>query len=402
MAREVGTRVDQAWSLKTAMRRLWTDHVVWTRMYIISAVAGAPMSEHLTALLDGLVGKIATPLGGVVSLLSNGDAAAVRLLRNQEDIGKAVVPFYGEAAGSRLTDLLKQHILIAVDLVSAARSGDERKFQQEDAKWTRNAEEIAGLLSEANPNWPKNDVVDLLGQHLDLTKRETSARIKGDWSTDIEMFDQILTEILTLSAVLSDGLIKQFPDRFTDGSGMSKQASSLRESMSRLWTDHVIWTRQYIVSAVASAPDAERAAARLLKNQDDIGAAVGSIYGDAAGKRLTELLKQHITIAVEIIDAAKKNDNARFEQSNANWDRNAEEIAGLLSSANPNWPKADVTDLLMQHLNLTRNELTAHMHHKHQADVDAFDQILTEILTVSDVLATGIVKQFPDRFQSAA
>ena len=236
MAREVGTRVDQAWSLKTAMRRLWTDHVVWTRMYIISAVAGAPMSEHLTALLDGLVGKIATPLGGVVSLLSNGDAAAVRLLRNQEDIGKAVVPFYGEAAGSRLTDLLKQHILIAVDLVSAARSGDERKFQQEDAKWMRNAEEIAGLLSEANPNWPKNDVVDLLGQHLDLTKRETSARIKGDWSTDIEMFDQILTEILTLSAVLSDGLIKQFPDRFTDGSGMSKQASSLRESMSRLWT----------------------------------------------------------------------------------------------------------------------------------------------------------------------
>jgi len=52
----------------------------------------------------------------------------------------------------------------------------------------------------------------------------------------------------------------------------------------------------------------------------------------------------------------------------------------------------------MQHLNLTRKELTAHMHHKHEEDVDAFDQILTEILTVSDVLATGIVKQFPDRF----
>ena len=398
MARAVETTTDQMWSLKAALRRLWTDHVVWTRMYIISAVAGAPMSEHLTALLDGLVGKVATPLGGVVSLLSNGDAAAVRLLKNQEDIGNAVVAFYGEAAGSKLTDLLKQHILIAVDLVAAARSGDEHKFQQEDAKWTRNAEEIADLLSGANPNWPKADVVDLLAQHLNLTKQETTARIKADWSNDIDMFDQIVTEILTLSDVLSDGLIKQFPDRFSGADGMSRQATSLRLAMGRLWTDHVVWTRQYIVSAVAGAPDTQAAAGRLLKNQDDIGAAIGSIYGDDAGKRLTELLKQHITIAVAIIEAAKKNDNTLFQQSNAAWDRNAEEIGAFLSSANPNWPKADVVDLLMQHLNLTRKELTAHMHHKHEEDVDAFDQILTEILTVSDVLATGIVKQFPDRF----
>src|SRR5437868_6594895 len=111
-AMAVGTMADQAWSLKWGMRRLWTDHVIWTRMYIVSAVAGAPVSEHLTAALDGLVGKVATPLGGVVSLMGSGDAAAVRLLRNQEDIGKAVASFYGDDAGSKLTALLKEHILI--------------------------------------------------------------------------------------------------------------------------------------------------------------------------------------------------------------------------------------------------------------------------------------------------
>jgi hypothetical protein len=390
--------MDQAWSLRSAMRRLWTDHVLWTRMYIVAAVGGAPMSEHLTALLDGLVGKVATPLGGVVSLLGYGDAAAVRLLRNQEEIGKAVVPFYGDAAGSKLTDLLKQHILIAVDLVAAARSGNEAKFQEEDAKWTRNAEQIADLLSGANANWPKNDVVDLLGQHLALTKQEATARLTKDWAKDIEMFDQIYTEILTLSDVLADGLIKQFQDRFSVNGGMSQKANSLRLAMARLWVDHVIWTRQYILSAVANSPDAEQAAARLLKNQDDIGAAVGSIYGEAAGHKLADLLKQHIMIAVDIIDAAKKNDDGRFKDANAKWDRNAEDIAAFLSSANPNWPKADVTDLLMQHLDLTRKEVTAHMHRKFEDDVEAFDQILTEILTVADVLATGVVRQYPDRF----
>jgi hypothetical protein len=394
----VGTVADQAWSLKAGLRRLWTDHVVWTRMYIVSAVGGAPVSEHLTAALDGLVGKVATPLGGVVSLMGTGDAAAVRLLRNQEDIGNAVVPFYGEDAGAKLTNLLKEHILIAVDMVGAARGGNDKKFQEEDAKWTRNAERIADLLSGANPNWPKPDVVDLLGQHLSLTKQEVTARLKQQWSADVDAFDQIFTEILTLSDVLSDGLVKQFGDRYRGRAGLSQTATSLRLALARLWSDHVIWTRQYIISALAGAPDTETAAGRLLKNQDDIGAAVGSVYGDAAGKKLTELLRQHIMIAVEIIDAAKKGDDARFTESNARWDRNAEEIAALLSSANPNWPQADVKDLLMQHLNLTRKEVTAHLHKKYQEDVEAFDQILTEILTVADVLATGIVKQFPDRF----
>lgn len=398
MSTQVAPYVDQAWSLRAAMRRLWIDHVVWTRMYILAATAGTPAAELLTVALDGLVGKIAVPLGGVVSILSDGDAAGVRLLKNQEDIGKAVMPFYGAAAGHKLADLMKAHILIAVELVRAARTGNRAKFQREDAKWSQNTDQIANLLAGANPNWPKHDVVDLLAQHLALTKNETTARLEKDWEADIESFDQILTEILTLADVLTDGLIKQFPDRFRQSGSMSREGQSLRTALARLWTDHVIWTRQYIISAVAATPDTDRAAARLLKNQDDLGAAVGSVYGEAAGAKTTELLKQHIMIAVDIVDAAKKHDDARFKQANEKWDRNAEDIAGLLGSANPNWPKADVTDLLMQHLNLTRKELNARMGHHRSADVESFDLILTEILTVADVLATGIVKQFPGKF----
>jgi phage terminase Nu1 subunit (DNA packaging protein) len=398
MASSISTNVDQLWSLRAAMRRLWTDHVVWTRMYIVGAATGAPLSEYLTAALDGLVGKVAAPLGGIVSLMSDGDAAGVRLLRNQYDIGKAISGFYGDAVGDKLTDLLRSHILIAVALVSAARSGKTAKFKDEDDKWARNAEAIAAHLSSANPNWSKRDLVDLLNQHLALTKNETTARLKHDWDADIDAFDQILTEILTVADVLTDGIVKQRPDRFGPATAEREKATSLRLAMARLWTDHVVWTRQYIISAVADGPDADKAAARLLRNQVDIGNALGSVYGDAAGAKVTDLLRQHIMIAVEIVDAAKKHDDTRFKEANDRWDRNAEEIAEVLSSANPNWPRRDVADLLMQHLNLTRKELTAHMHKKREEDVEAFDQILTEILTVADVLATGIVKQFPDRF----
>src|SRR4026209_1857901 len=113
---------------------------------------------------------------------------------------------------------------------------------------------------------------------------------------------------------------------------------SLHQDMRKLWTDHVVWTRDYIVAAVADAPDQQAAAGRLMKNQEDIGAAVASFYGQAAGAKLTELLKSHISIAVDLIKAAKSGDAAGKETADKAWHRNADEIADFLSKANPNWP----------------------------------------------------------------
>lgn len=173
-------------SLRRAMQRLWTDHVVWTRHYVIAAVDERPELE----------------------------AATTRLLKNQEDIGNAIVPLYGKAAGKQLTNLLKQHILIAVDLVAAAKAGDQKKFKTYDKKWDSNAEDIATFLSGANPYLTKKDVVDLLHLHLSLTKDEAVARISKDFTKDVAVFDQILTEILTLSDALSQAIVAQFPAKF--------------------------------------------------------------------------------------------------------------------------------------------------------------------------------------------
>jgi hypothetical protein len=172
--------------LRLALRKLWSDHVIWTRLYIVAAVAGG----------------------------ADADAAAGRLLKNQEDIGAAIVPYYGQEAGDGLTSLLKEHIMIAVDLVAAAKSGDNDELAKHDARWTENAKKIAGFLAGANPNWPEKDVLDLLSLHLKLTKDETVARIGRDWTADIKAFDDIFTEILVLADALSDGIVAQFPDQF--------------------------------------------------------------------------------------------------------------------------------------------------------------------------------------------
>lgn len=175
-------------------------------------------------------------------------------------------------------------------------------------------------------------------------------------------------------------------------------AAALKQDMRKLWTDHVVWTRDYIIAAVGDQPDAKAAANRLMRNQEDIGNAVAKFYGAPAGQQLTTLLKEHISIAVDLIKAAKGGDKAGQQQADGKWQQNALNIADFLSKANPNWPKATLVDMMKKHLSTTTNEVVARLNKNWDEDVRAFDAVYDHILQMSDALSDGIVKQFPEKF----
>ena len=177
-------------------------------------------------------------------------------------------------------------------------------------------------------------------------------------------------------------------------------AVTLKQDMRKLWTEHVVWTREYIVAAVGDQPDAQAVAGRLMKNQEDIGNAVGKIYGAPAGQQLTTLLKEHISIAVDLIKAAKAGDKGSQQQADAKWQQNAVDIADFLSKANPNWPRATLVDLMKGHLSTTTAEVVARLGKKWDEDVRAFDEVYRHILMMADALSDGIVKQFPAKFSA--
>jgi len=178
-------------------------------------------------------------------------------------------------------------------------------------------------------------------------------------------------------------------------------ATQLHQDMRKLWTDHTVWTRDYIVAAVDDRPDAQAAANRLMKNQEDIGAAVAAYYGQPAGQQLTSLLKQHIAIAVDLIKAAKTADQAGQKQANDKWQQNAVDIATFLSKANPNWPKDVLANMMKMHLATTTEEVVARLKHDWEADVRAYDAVYNHILMMADALSDGIVKQFPEKFKAS-
>ena len=178
---------NKAVAFREDMRKVWEDHITWTRLAIISLEGGTPDT----------------------------DATVARLLRNQADIGKAVEPFYGKAAANRLTQLLRGHILIAADVIAAAKAGDSAKLADAQARWLANADEIAAVLHSVNPRyWPLRTIKAEMHMHLKLTTEEAVARLHGDWNHDVAAYDKVHLHILHMADLLADGLIRQFPMRF--------------------------------------------------------------------------------------------------------------------------------------------------------------------------------------------
>ena len=174
-------------ALRQGIRQLWEDHIAWTRLAIISLTTDSRDTE----------------------------ATVARLLKNQADIGNAVKPFYGQAAGNELTSQLRQHILIAADLIAAAKAGDRAALADAQARWAQDANDIATVLYSVNPrHWKLGKMKAELRRHLDLTTEEAVARLQGDWNADVMAYDKIHRHALHFADLLSTGLVKQFPKRF--------------------------------------------------------------------------------------------------------------------------------------------------------------------------------------------
>jgi hypothetical protein len=169
------------------MRKLWEDHITWTRVFIISAAGDLPDKTAVTE----------------------------RLLQNQVDVGNAIKPYYGDAVGTKLTSLLKEHITTAAEVVAAAKANDSAKLADANKRWSANADQIADFLSAANAkNWPQAEMRKMMRDHLDLTTKEAVARLHGDWAGDIKAYDELHQQILHMADMLSEGIMRQFPEKF--------------------------------------------------------------------------------------------------------------------------------------------------------------------------------------------
>jgi hypothetical protein len=168
------------------IRMLWEQHGAWTRMAIISMVFGLPDEELVTS----------------------------RLLQNPVDFANALKLFYGDKIASKFSDLLKNHLFIAAQLVKTSKAGNNKAALAAEKKWYENADEIATFLAYINPYWSKESWKAMLHEHLALVKAEAVALLTKDYATGIKVYDKIESQALEMADMMAEGIIKQFPASF--------------------------------------------------------------------------------------------------------------------------------------------------------------------------------------------
>ena len=257
------------------MRELWSDHIVYTRQFIVSTASALPDTAE----------------------------SAQRLLRNQDEIGDAIKPYYGDAAGTQLASLLRNHIQLAAKTLVAARGTstamqpaenqsrmadtvragtdtstikstsqypnnnsarmtdttksrkqgnpsanarvtgdtmsqrlpsnqyanqdqspqvgqaaqvDSVQLNQAIAALKANGDSIALFLANANPRgFSRETLKGAIGQHITLLLQEATAHLKHDWSGSIAAFDESVRQATQMADMLSEGIMKQFPSKFS-------------------------------------------------------------------------------------------------------------------------------------------------------------------------------------------
>jgi len=173
-------------AVRVKLRELWDEHMEWTYAVVAAFAAGSP---SLNASID-------------------------RLLQNQVDIGNAIKPFYGEAAGNELTRLLKEHITDAVPVLTSAKAGDTNALNAAVATWYANAEVVGNFLADANPKLNRKAAVDMMRMHITQTVSYAADQLQGNYAKSIATYGEAEAHMRMMSDAITKALVKQFPKKF--------------------------------------------------------------------------------------------------------------------------------------------------------------------------------------------
>lgn len=168
------------------MNLAWEQHIMWTRMLLIS------IAENLKDL----------------------DATQAWLLRNPKDIANIFMQYYGINIANQIERLLTEHLVIGKKLIVALKNKDQKEANELNRKWYQNADEMAEFFSKINPFYSKEEVRKMFYEHLKLTSDEVEARLRGDYVADINAYDVVQKEILKMSSFFVRGIVMQFPNIF--------------------------------------------------------------------------------------------------------------------------------------------------------------------------------------------
>ncbi len=364
--------IKNAGDLRVALDQLGTEHV-YLAGYAFAAALGGRSDEF----------KVAADMTD----------------KNTQELGAAIGAVYGPDAQTKFLALWRAHIGFFVDYAMAAAAKDDAKKMKARADLDGYRNDIDAFLTGANPNLPKGAVAQLFSVHVEHLTTVIDDLVAGDTAGAYDMLHMAAHQTQEIMDPLAGAIAKQFPDKFS-GDPMSS-ATTLRVTLNDLGSEHVYLAGLAFDAALGGRNDEFKIAADMTdKNTQELGDAIGSVYGPDAQTKFLALWRAHIGFFVDYAMAAAGKDDAKKMKARADLDGYRNDIDAFLTGANPNLPKGAVAQLFSAHIVHLTTVVDDIVGGKLPDAYSMLHMAAHQTQEIMDPLAGAIVKQFPDKFAS--
>lgn len=347
------------------------------------------LAEHAFLLAEAMRARLGTGEGF--------DAVGEALEENSVQLIGLVESVYGEDAGRQFGDLWRAHVAYLVDYTRALAADDESAQALAERQLHTYVQDFSAFLAAANPNLPAAAVEELIGEHVQQLQIVV-AFDAGDYERAYPAMRRTYTHMYTIGDALAQAIAVQFPERFPGRSLAFSPAGALRIALDRLLGEHTVLAVTAMRAAVTDAADLEAATAALESNTEDLGAAIGDVYGDAAGQAFVDVWRTHTDAYLEYVNSTIADDADGQAQALEQLATYRTEFSAFLTQANPQLSAAALRDLLAHHTDQLVDQVDAFMAGDYQGAYAVAREAFAHSVEIGDALALAIAGQFPDRY----
>lgn len=347
-------------------RRLTT----WTRAYMISRYIGLGSAEDLFS----------------------------RLYLESLDIGNMLQIIFGRTYSERYSQMVGQFPIALRDLISAQLEGDTEAMNQHVDQLYRNVAERAAFLGALNPYWSEAGYRDLFGTYIQYTLEEANSIASGDYSRDIEIYDQLTAHTNRMGDTFAQGVYEYMT------SGQQADYLQLQDNnqcitvdqmntiydIRMFWFELATWTRNYMLSRYKGIGDSEEVFARLKQVPADYTNTLKLVFGEEVAAGLLQELNTYLDLLNDFITAQMEGNIDEIDRITQLLYENAGKRAALISSVNPFWTVEEWNNRLMNNLRMTIDESTTFLTEDYARNIDIFSRILDLAENTSNYFAQGL------------
>jgi len=350
--------------LRDHLRELLLDRATWTRLYIIDVVGRTPAAA----------------------------ASSDRLVRNERAIGRAIAPFYGEAASLQLSGLLQDESRAARDAVGAAMLNDRSRYDRAKAHWYTTSDRVASFFALESPYLSADGLGLALRAWVNDDIGQAASRVAGDWAKDAADADGSSGQALAVADILTGGIVQQFRGQLRPAR-RDARAESLHLVMRDLLYARSSLIHEYVVESIAGMPSAETTMNRLQQIETDFGKPLAFFYGGAFGDRVSSTLRPGLDDARSMVNGARQGDATAQAAAKAAWYENADSVAAVFAQKNPRWSRRDLAYLFRSSVDDVARDVETRAASDWTLNVYAADAMRRDGTRIADVLSDGVIAQ---------